>query len=95
MPTLVPAPQPVWWFPDRKIVATGFSGIASWLILTVLSHYGVNLPIDPGFLATLIATVAGYVVPASEWDKIKNLNDKLVAAAVKNPDVPVSAPPAR
>jgi hypothetical protein len=91
-PAAAPAAAPMWWFPDRKVIATGLTGIASWLILTVLAHYGINLPVDPTVLSSILGWLAGYIIPPSQQDIVRRLNDKIVAIAAADPSIPVSGP---
>lgn len=48
-------------------------------------------PSAQGLLAILLGQGVAWLLPPSEWDIVKRLNDRLVALAQKSPDVPVSA----
>jgi hypothetical protein len=80
------------FIPDRKIFATGTSGILAWLIITIITATtGVVLPAGSvEGLSALIGLVTGYIIPPSQRDIIKRLNDEIVAIAAADPKIPVS-----
>jgi hypothetical protein len=78
------------YIPDRKVVAGGFAGILTWALMLVAGRYGVV--VDPAMqpvLASFAGTLIGYLVPPSQRDIIKRLDDQIVAIAAADPTVPV------
>lgn len=82
------------WLPDRKVLAGGLSGVVAWGIMLGLSMAGVPVPAETqALLVTVISTAMGYLVPPSQRDIVKRLNDQLVAVAAADPGIPVSGGP--
>ena len=80
------------WVPDRKIMASGLAGILAWAVMQALAFSGHPMPAEAqALLVTLITTAMGYIVPPSQRDIVKRLNDELVAVAAADPTIPVSS----
>ncbi len=84
------------WIPDRKVLSAGLAGIAAWLILALLSHYGVDpqpaidalfaligtpAPAAQPFLAGIIAWGVAYFLPAADRDILKRIDDRIAQLA--------------
>lgn len=84
------------WLPDRKIVAGGVAGIVAWGIAAGLKHYGVELDANAQtMLVGLVTGLIAYVVPPSQRDILKRLDDNLVQIAQNSDAYPnVTKPPA-
>ena len=69
------------WLPDRKVLASGVSGILTWLLGLALIQMGVELPAEAlgGIVAGVMALVA-YAVPPSVRDVIERVDDTLKEA---------------
>lgn len=81
------------YIPDRKILAGGLAGIVAWAVMLGLGFAGVQVPAETqALLTTLIASLIGYLVPPSQKDIVKRLNDQLVAIAAADPNIPVTPP---
>lgn len=81
------------YLPDRKILASGVAGVGAWALMIIAARYGY--PLDPGLMPALVALVStaiGYLVPPSQQDILKRLNDDLVRIAQDDPKIPVSKP---
>lgn len=90
------------WIPPRKFLAGGLGGIVTWIIIWGLQHwlgfdivsFAQELGISPDALQADISSVVAlalvYVIPPAEADTAKNLNDKIVQAAMADPDSNVS-----
>lgn len=77
--------------PDRKVWAGGLAGVVAWAIMFGAGHFGYQIPIEmQPLLVSFVGSVIGYITPASQYDKIKRLNDHLVAIAAADPTIPVS-----
>lgn len=91
-PSPAPAPAPANWIPDRKVVAGGLAGIITWAAMLAAGQFlGVHL--DPSLqpaIATAVGTLIAYATPPSLRDKIKRLNDEVVAIAADDPTIPVT-----
>lgn len=82
------------WMPDRKIWAGGLGAVVAWVLVVVAQKYG--LPLDMTTATTIVVSVGGmlsYLVPPSERDIVKRLNDTLVKMAVDDPNIPVTGKP--
>jgi len=93
------------WMPDRKIAAGGLAGLAAFAITATAAHFGYDLqPMadaifpPPGTVSVLAVLTGGigaliaYVTPPADKDIVKRLNDRLVAMAQADPNIPVSPP---
>lgn len=83
------------FFPDRKIIAGGTAAILAFFITAAARHYGVEL--GPDAQTMLVAGIGGlisYIVPPSQRDIIKRLDDNLVKLAQDDPTIPVTKPKA-
>lgn len=69
------------WLPDRKVLASGVSGVLTWLLGLALIQMGVELPAEAlgGIVAGVMALVA-YAVPPSVRDVIERVDDELKMA---------------
>jgi hypothetical protein len=69
------------WLPDRKVLASGVSGVLTWLIGLLLIQLGVEMPAEAlgGIVAGVMALVA-YAVPPSVRDVIERVDDTLKEA---------------
>lgn len=80
------------YWPDRKILAGGIAGLVAWGAMLGLRAAGFDVPPEAqALLTTLVSTAMGYLVPPSQHDIVKRLNDQLVAVAAADPAIPVSA----
>ena len=82
------------WFPDQKVLAGGLGGVTAWGVVLLLTQFGVTVP--PGLEATIplfVALAVKYLVPASDADIIKRVNDRIVAMASADPENPTTAVP--
>lgn len=68
------------WFPDRKVLAGGIGGVATWAITLVLQHYHVPVP-DPTILSGVVGIGLSYLVPPSAQDVVKRVNTDLLTLA--------------
>lgn len=81
------------WLPDRKVLAGGLAGVAAWLIAMLAARYGFPMtPEQQTGLVGLIGWAVAYMVPPSERDIVKRLNDGLVKMAQDDPTIPVTKP---
>jgi hypothetical protein len=79
------------YLPDRKVLAGGIAGIVTWGLTIVAARYGVVL--TPDMQALIVGGVGwaiAYIVPPSQHDIVKRLNDDLVAIAAADPNIPVT-----
>ena len=69
------------WLPDRKVLASGVSGVLAWLLGLALIQMGVDMPAEAlgGIVAGVMALVA-YAVPPSVRDVIERVDDTLKEA---------------
>lgn len=69
------------WLPDRKVLASGVSGVLTWLLGLALIQMGVEMPAEAlgGIVAGVMALVA-YAVPPSVRDVIERVDDTLKEA---------------
>lgn len=79
--------------PDRKMLATGVSGVIAYYLIGLAGQYGYQLPAGYHEVVTfVVAWLMGYLVPPSKQDILKRLNDDLVRMAQDNPKIPVTKP---
>lgn len=84
-------PRKTNWWPSRKAIAGGIGGIVASTIAVVASKYGFTIPPDYlPYIATAIMGLIFYLVPSAQQDIIRNLDNKIVAMAVNDPDSPVT-----
>jgi len=77
--------------PDRKVWAGGIAGVVAWAVMLGLSMAGVQVPPEAQpLIMTIVVTAMGYLVPPSQRDIVKRLNDQLVAVAAADPTIPVT-----
>ncbi len=80
------------WLPDRKVWASGLTGVVAWFIVYFAGHY-FNLAIPSDVQAQIaggLGLLVAYIVPPSTRDTITRLNDELVKIAAADPAIPVS-----
>lgn len=90
---IAPPPRSTNWLPSRKAISGGFGGIVAYFVILGASYAGY--PIPPELQASIpgaITWLVYYLVPASEQDIVRNLDNKIVAMAVADPASPVSQP---
>lgn len=77
--------------PDRKVLAGGISGLIAWALIFVAGRYGVTVDVtlQPAIVGA-VTVLMSYIVPPSQRDIIKRLNDQLVQMAADDPNIPVS-----
>lgn len=85
------APRHTNWLPSRKAISGGIGGVLAYFVILGASYAGYPIPAElqasiPGAITWLIY----YLVPASEKDIVRNLDNKIVAMAVVDPNSPVS-----
>jgi len=80
------------WFPDRKVLAGGLSGLLTWLLVFLVNKYfGWTIPPDvQSSITGLVAVGFAYLVPSSVKDIVSKLNDDIVKIAAADPNSPVS-----
>ena len=77
--------------PDRKVWAGGLAGVITWALMLGLGYAGYPVPLEmQPLLVSFVGSAIGYLTPPSQYDKIKRLNDHLVAIAAADPTIPVS-----
>jgi hypothetical protein len=82
------------WTPDRKVMAGGVAGLVAWGLMVVAARYGYVVPAEmQPVLSTVVSIAIAYVVPPSQQDILKRLNDQIVAVAENRDDIPVTKPP--
>lgn len=78
-------------YPDRKVLAGGIAGVATWAAVWIAARFGYV--VDPALataLVPLVSSVIGYITPPSQRDIIRRLNDQLVQMAADDPNIPVT-----
>lgn len=82
------------WLPDRKWLASGVSGVLTFILLTLFSD---ALGLDPAAATEIASGITGlvmaavhYFVPPSVKDVIKRVDDTIIDLARKDPDSPAS-----
>lgn len=89
----VPPPRKTNWVPSRKAISGGFAGIGSFFIIALASYLGYPIPESlQAYIPAGITWLVYYLVPASQQDVVRNLDNKIVAMAVADPTSPVSQP---
>lgn len=89
----VPPPRKTNWIPGRKAISGGFAGIGSFLIIAAAAYFGYPIPDSlQAYIPAGITWLVYYLVPASQADVVRNLDNKIVALAVNDPASPVSVP---
>lgn len=84
-------PRKTNWVPSRKAISGGFAGIGSFLIIALASYFGYPIPDQlQAYIPAGITWLVYYIVPASEQDVVRNLDNKIVALAVNDPTSPVT-----
>lgn len=81
------------WIPDRKVWSGGLFAVVAFLaVLASNTWAGTDIPLEAGaFIALGIAKVLEYFLPPSLLDKIKRINNDIVAIAAASPASKVSA----
>lgn len=88
-----PTPVAVTFPPDRKVWASGLSGLAVFAIGIGLQKF-FNITIDPNVLAaaiTVIIPLVAYLVPPSVQDVVKRVNNDIVKIANADQSNPTQA----
>lgn len=77
--------------PDRKVLAGGLSGLVTWLVVYISGRYGLDIPADVQAAIPLVfGLVVSYLVPPSQRDVLKRLDDGIIAIAARDPQTAVS-----
>lgn len=78
-------------FMDRKVWASGLSGMAAGLLVLIAQRFfGVAIPADvASFLVVAAATGMGYIVPPSVQDIVKRIDHTIVEAVNADPKIPL------
>lgn len=67
--------------PNQKEWAAGIAGLVTWLILLGLGYAGVSVPVEVQTGITgLVTVLIAKLVPASDVDIVKRVNDTIVQA---------------
>lgn len=87
----VPPPRKTNWVPSRKAISGGFAGIGSFFIIALASYLGYPIPESlQAYIPAGITWLVYYLVPSSQADIVRNLDNQIVAMAVVDPSSPVS-----
>lgn len=79
------------YLPDRKVLAGGVAGIITWGLTVLAGRYGIVLtPEMQSLIVGGVGWAMAYLVPPSQHDIIKRLDNDLVAMAAADPKIPVS-----
>lgn len=79
------------FLPDRKVLAGGIAGLLTWGLTVVAARYGIVLTPDiQSLIVGGVGWAMAYIVPPSQHDIVKRLNDDLVAIAAADPNIPVT-----
>ena len=66
------------WLPDRKFLAAGLSGIATWLLTRALAYAGVEIPAELQTAAVgLVMGAVHYFVPPHIMDILRRIDGDL------------------
>lgn len=66
------------WIPERKFLAAGLSGIATWLLTLVLAAVGVDVPTEIQTAAVgLVMGAVHYFVPPAALDILRRIDSDL------------------
>lgn len=86
-------PRKVNWIPSRKAISGGIGGVVSYMLIVAASYAGYPIPAElQGMIPGAITWLIYYLVPSSEQDIVRNLDNKIVAMAVADPTSPVTQP---
>lgn len=79
------------WFPDRNVLSGGLVAVASWTIIAVAGHYGLDVPISvQAAMPMVLGYVVTYLLPPSVRDVVARVNDDIVKLAAADPNNPTS-----
>jgi hypothetical protein len=79
------------WVPDRNVLSGGVVAVASWAIIAVADHYGLDVPVTvQAFIPMVLGYVVTYLLPPSVRDVVSRVNDDIVRLAAADPNNPTS-----
>jgi hypothetical protein len=80
------------WIPDRKVWTGGLFAVLAFLAVLALNSWaGTDIPLEAGaFIALGLAKALEYILPPSLLDKIKRVDNDIVAIAAASPASRVS-----
>lgn len=82
------------YWPDRKVLAGGVGGIATWGVMQVALHYGFAITPDmQALISGGVGWLLAYLIPPAQRDILRRMNDQLVAIAAADPSIPVTKKP--
>lgn len=94
------------WPPDRKVWAAGAAGVLSWLLLSLLAHFGIDVQgvadvLSPfllgqhidvaGTLVGLITFAVAHYTSPSIQDVVDRVNNMIIRIANADPGNPTTA----